>query len=54
MADVNTLIEERTAQFITGSVSMDEFDTFVESLHSLNIERAIELVQIVYDRFMEK
>lgn len=54
MADVNTLIEERTAQFITGSVSMDEFDTFVESLHSLNIERAIELVQTVYDRFMEK
>lgn len=51
MADINTIVEERTNQFITGAVSLDEYDAFVDSLHQMNIDRAIEIVQTVYDRF---
>ena len=54
MADITTIVNEKTAQFITGVLSMDEYDTFTDQLKQMNIDRAIEIVQTVYDRFQNR
>ena len=44
-------IEENLLSFVTGSKSLDEYDEFVETVKSMNIQRVIELKQAAYDRF---
>ena len=51
MADVKSIVDEKTSQFITGAISLDEYDTYLAQLEQQNIARAIEIVQTVYDRF---
>lgn len=40
-------------KFITGAESLDNFDTYLETLNSLNFPRAKEITQAAYDRYME-
>lgn len=54
MADVQTIVDEKTAQFISGVISLDEYDNYLKALKSVNVERAIELVQQAYDDFMAR
>ena len=49
--DIETLVNENTVKFITGEKSLDEFDEFVEMLHTYNIDRCIELKQAALDRY---
>ena len=51
MSEVDAQINEKTTQFIIGTLSMDEFDNFIEDLKKLKIERAIELKQAALDRY---
>ena len=51
MADVKSIVDEKTSQFITGAVTLDEYDGYLAQLEQQNIARAIEIVQTVYDRF---
>lgn len=53
MTDVTTIVNEKTSQFITGVISMDEYDDFIAQLKQMNVDRAVEIVQTVYDRFQE-
>jgi putative aldouronate transport system substrate-binding protein len=49
--DIYTYCEQMIAQFITGDVSLDEFDTFVAGCNARGLERFIEINQIAYDRY---
>ena len=54
MTDVTTIVNEKTSQFITGVISMDEYDDFIAQLKQMNVDRAVEIVQTVYDRFQAR
>lgn len=47
-----TYVIEECTKFIMGTRSLDEFDAFVEELKNMQIEKAIEIKQAAYDRFM--
>lgn len=51
---VKTYVEEELTKFIMGLRSMDEWDSFVETVKGMNVERAIEIRQGAYDRYMER
>jgi putative aldouronate transport system substrate-binding protein len=52
--DMQTYYEEMILQFITGSVSFDQWDDFVNTLHDMGLEKAVEMQQTVYDRCLAK
>ena len=54
MMDVQTYIDENKLLFIYGSKSLDEFDEFRDNLEQMGIERAIEITQAAYDRFISR
>ncbi len=51
MGAVATYAEEEMLKFFTGAKSMDEYDQFVETLKSMNIERATELQNEAYEKY---
>lgn len=46
--------DEMVYKFIFGEVSLDKFDTFVETLKELGSERAEEIYQQAYDRYISR
>ena len=55
MAEVTTYMEENSVKFITGVLDIETgWDTYVEELKNLGIERAIEITQAALDRFEER
>ena len=54
MNNVKTYADEMESKFITGALSMSEFTTYVNQLKKFGIERAIEIKQASYNRYMEK
>ena len=54
MNQVQTFAKEMEAKFITGEKSLDEYDAYVAQLKKFGIERAIEIKQAAYDRYMAK
>ena len=52
MNNVKTLSDEMEAQFIAGTVSMDEWDSYIAQLKSFGIEEAIAMMQKAYDTYM--
>lgn len=54
MSKVNNYAEEQVYSFIFGEKPIEEFDAFVEHLKSLGIERACEIKQTAYDRYIAR
>ena len=54
MAEVNTYVDEMVLKFITGAAPLSDFDKFVSTVKSLDIDRAIELTQDAYNRYLNK
>ena len=55
MNSINTYVDEMESRFITGISDIDaEWDGYVEQLKNFGIERAIEIKQEAYDRYMSK
>lgn len=54
MTDVETFVEERTATFITGQTPLSEFQSYVDHIKSLNIDRAVEIYQAALDRYNQR
>ncbi|MCR5558297.1 MAG: extracellular solute-binding protein [Butyrivibrio sp.] len=50
-SDLSTYIQENLLSFVTGSKSLDEYDQFIETVKSMNLERVVELKQSALDRF---
>ena len=53
MLDIETHKEEMALKFIIGVESLDGFESFVEQLKKMEIERAIEIKQNALDRYYE-
>ena len=50
-ADINTYVQEATTNFILGKKPIEEFDSYVESLKQMGIEKVISIRQSAYDRY---
>ncbi len=48
---IKTLVQENTIKFITGTKSMEEYDTFVQTLKDYGIEECIGYKQAAFDRY---
>ncbi|CAM3813181.1 extracellular solute-binding protein [Marinicrinis lubricantis] len=51
MADVNTLVDEMTLKIILGAEPLDAFDSYVEKLKSVKLDRAIEIKEAALERY---
>ena len=54
MNDVNTYRDEMVVRFITGFESFSNWDNFINTMHSMGIERAIEIQQGALDRYFAR
>ncbi len=54
MKDIDTYTAEMRLKFITGVEPLDNFDAYVKTVEGMNIEKAVEITQGAYDRFIEK
>ncbi len=52
--DVETMCMENITQFILGTKSLDEFDSFAENVYSVGLAECLEIQQAAYDRWAEK
>lgn len=50
-SDIQTFVDESVAQFIMGTRSMDEWDTFTAQLHDMGIDECIAMKQNALDRY---
>lgn len=53
MSDVNVYKEEFLYKAVTGKVSLDSFGEYYAAMKDMGIERAIEIYQGAYDRYMK-
>jgi putative aldouronate transport system substrate-binding protein len=54
MKNITTYADEMTLKFITGVVPISEFDKYIKQLKELQMDKAIEITQQSYDKFMKK
>ena len=54
MNEITTYVQESIVKFIMGQKPIDEFDSFVNDLNSMGLERATEIQQTAYDRFLAR
>ena len=54
LTDIETYVEEMHIKYITGSESLDTFDSYLSTLKSMGIEDLLELKQAQYDRYSGK
>ena len=52
--DVNTRVDEMTMKFIMGIEPIDNFDKYIADLKSFGVERAIEIQQNAFDRYVKR
>ena len=49
--DMNELVSESQAKFITGEMPMSEWDTYVGQLEQMGLDRYLGVQQAAYDRY---
>lgn len=54
MTSVNKYSQEMLIKFITGVESLDNFDAYIERLKDLKVERAMEIQQAAYNRYLNR
>jgi putative aldouronate transport system substrate-binding protein len=54
LSDIATYVAEETQKFIQGVNSIDNYDNFVATLKSMNVDRYIEIYQNAYDRYLKR
>lgn len=52
--DIQTLVNESTVKFITGQTSMDEYDTFLNTMKQYGLDKVISAYQAAYDRYLAR
>jgi len=48
---IQTYVNEMAVQFLTGAISLDEFDNFVQTVNDMGLEELLSLYQAAFDRF---
>lgn len=54
MNEVNKYVNQMVAKFITGAESIENYDSFINQIKKLKIERAVEIQQSAYDRYIKR
>lgn len=54
MVDINTNIKENVVKFIMGIRPLSEYDSFVEEIKTMGIEKVIAIKQNAYDRYQSR
>jgi putative aldouronate transport system substrate-binding protein len=54
MNEVNTFVEEMTMKFIMGSEPISNYDAFVNQTKKMGIDRALEIYQTAYNRYLKR
>lgn len=54
MTDIQTYVDEFKLKFILGTEPLENYPVFVENIKNMNIDRAIEIRQAEYDRYLER
>lgn len=54
MTAVETFIYEKVNQIVFGQDSIDNWDGYVQTLHDMGIDRAIEITQAAWDRYLAR
>ncbi len=54
MTDITTYVSENRVNFIYGNRSLDEFDAFRDAIKGMGIERALEIYQAAFDRYLAR
>lgn len=54
MSDIKTYVSDTTNELIMGVRPISDFDEFFETLKTLGVERAVELEQAAYDRYLSR
>lgn len=49
MTDAETYIEESLLGYITGTLSLSDYDAFLDKLNTINVQEAIDIYQKTYD-----
>ena len=53
-ADLENYLRQAKAQFMTGEIDVEEgWDSFVNTVNGMGLERLIEIEQAAYDRYQE-
>lgn len=52
-ADINTYVDTAIAQFITGTLEINDanWENYISTLNSMGLERALEIMQVGYERW---
>ncbi len=55
MTDIETYAKENSTQFITGVLDIETgWDSYISTIQGMNLERAIEITQAAYDRYLQR
>lgn len=54
MSKINPYRQEQLYRYIAGVIPVDDMDEYFEKLQSMGMERAIEIQQAAYDRFLKR
>jgi putative aldouronate transport system substrate-binding protein len=54
MSDVNTLVDETSLKIILGSLPVSAFDSYLNQLKSVDMDRAVKITQAAYDRYNKR
>jgi len=52
-SNIDSLVTEKSLQFIMGIESLDRYDSFIQDIKNLNVNRAIEILQKAYDKCID-
>lgn len=52
-ADIDKYVEEMEARFITGEVSFDDWDEYVQQIESMGLDNYMEIKQAAYERYSD-
>lgn len=52
--DISSMVKQRTAEFVQGKVSLDEFDGYVEQLNKMGLEELKAIYTEAYTRYLEQ
>lgn len=50
-SDINGLVNQKTAEFVQGKASLDEFDNYVKQLERMGLDRLKEIYTSAYERY---
>jgi putative aldouronate transport system substrate-binding protein len=53
-SDIETYVKEMTVNFIMGTTSLDDWDTYVSTIQSMGIEECTKLKQAALDRYNKR